>query len=146
MKLIALVPTLVAAWLVLLLQPVAAKITSVTIFAFPINYSGQCPTTITFQATVIGDPGTVFGYQFVGDGAPSTKPLYGYVEKSGDLTVTSTLDVDAAHAGSFFRQVKVTNYLRGIGSPVAGDVIASDKEPYTILCVSTTPNPKPSSQ
>jgi hypothetical protein len=145
MKLIAFVSSLTAFCAAFSLQPAEAKIASVSIFAFPINYSGQCPATITFQATVIGDPGTVFGYQFVGDGASSTKSLYGYVEKSGDLTVTSTLEVDAAHAGSYYRQVKVTSYLRGIGSPVAGEVLVSDKQPYTVVCVSTTPGPKPSS-
>lgn len=143
MKLIVLAIGVLTATLLLVTVRVEAKIASATVFAFPLNYSGQCPTTITFTATIIGDPGTILGYQFVGDGAPPTKQLYGFIEPSGDITVTSQLQVDSAHAGSFFRQLKVTRYVRGIGgSMVAQDTFDSDKQPYSVTCVDAAPSPK----
>ncbi len=144
MKMIVLALSLIATTL-LMANRVEAKVSGATVFAFPLNYSGQCPTTVTFTATILGDPGTILGYQFVGDGAPATKQLYGYIEPSGDLTVTSELKVDSAHAGSFFRQVKITWYVRSVGdTSVAQGTFDSDKEVYSVTCTGPAPSPSAS--
>ncbi len=136
---IVLIFGLVMASLTLTTDRVDAKIKSATVFGFPLNYSGQCPVTITFAATITGDPGDVLGYQFVGDGAPATKALYGFLETSGVLTVTSELHVDAGHAGSFFRQIKVTRYVQTVGgTQAAQETFDSDKEPYSVTCIAAS--------
>ena len=126
--------------------PVLAKITSVTLSVVPLIYAGACPATISFTAIVVGDPGTVFGHEFIGDGAPPTKKLYGYIEPAGDLIVTSNLSVDAAHAGTFYRQVRISVYQRSVSGAMAlVDTLESDKTSYTVKCVDpgTAPSPSP---
>lgn len=126
--------------------PVLAKITSVTLSVVPLIYEGACPATISFTAIVVGDPGTILGHEFVGDGAPPTKKLYGYIEPAGDAIVTSNLSVDAAHAGTFYRRVRISVYERSVGGGMAlVDTLESDKTSYTVKCVdpgtATSPSP-----
>jgi hypothetical protein len=108
------------------------------------SYSGPCPAAIVFVATVSGDPRTVFGFTFSGDGFPQSKTLYAFITDSGVRSVDDEISVDSAHAGSFNRQVEVTRYERGIGgSMVSKGTLKSVPIAVSVTCMASTPSPAP---
>jgi len=78
--------------------------------ASALNYTGSCPIDIVFTATIDGDPGTIFSYQFSGKGFGTSQKLYGFVPDSRTQWFNDDIKVDSAHAGTFERVVEVSDY------------------------------------
>jgi len=110
----------------------ANTLSSVTLGPVTQNFTGACPATITFTATIKGSPGSV-SYQFFGNGgAPDGAQQSTTIPGTGSVTVSETPAVDAAHQGSFNRQVLAK----------AGNLAYSNQVNYTVKCAST-PTPLP---
>ncbi len=121
-----------------------ADVYRVDLYASTPNYTGTCPIDIVFTATIDGDPGTVFGYQFSGNAIPSSKKLYGFVPVGRTVSLDDDVSIDAAHAGSFERIVEVDDY--GPASHPSSSPLRTMKASATavVTCVmpgSTAPAP-----
>src|ERR1022692_3109024 len=112
-------------------------VTSVTLTANTQTYSGPCPTNIEFVATVNGDPGTVIGIKFSGSGFPPSKATFGFIPDSGSSSIENDVLVDAAHAGTFERQVEITPYYGPLSGMSPTPSISSKPLTFTVTCVAS---------
>lgn len=109
------------------------NVSSVSLIASTPTYSGPCPIDIVFVATINGDAGTVIGFKFSGPGFPPTKTLFSYIPISGTVSINDTVTVDAAHSGTFDREVEITPYESGsLGSSPEESI---KPKPFTVSVV-----------
>ena len=107
-----------------------AGITSATISASPVSYSGSCPTSVLATAVVAGAPGTAFQYAFYRHGTVVLPPVAGMVAASGTFTAHDAIAISTNT--SDFDQIWV--------SGIAGQSnVYSNKAPYSVVC--RTPRP-----
>jgi hypothetical protein len=109
----------------------APKVRRVTLEAGPVNYSGQCPTEIEFNGTIVADGPGVVEYEFLASDGSTTRGTLEF-ERQGTLEVEETREVAKSTKGSMVLRVRDQG-------------IESDKVEYTVTCQVPSPSPPKSS-
>jgi len=123
-----------------LCAPASAGVTAATLAATSsTSYAGLCPTTMGFNGSVTGTPGTKFTLAFnrfinsvqqVVDKGPFTLPA------SGNITISDSISIGASTSGSTFDQI----WVHGI-APSQADVYSNTVK-FSVVC-GTPPTPPP---
>jgi len=120
---------IVAAMIVLgVAQPTNAQITGATITANPPSYSGNCPTTVSFSASITGKPGTTFWATFIWLSGVTTV-------FSGDSVVTMPTSGSLSVQNSISVAESTTDYMQLRASHISGgqpDMYYSTE--YSVAC------------
>ena len=128
-RIVKLLRRLATATIVLgVMHPANAQITGATLSASPPSFSGNCPTTVSFNGVIAGKPGTAFWFTFSWHSGGNTVFSGDSVETmppSGSLSVQHSLSVPDSISDSM--QLRVS-HISG-GQP---DMYFS--APYTVAC------------
>jgi hypothetical protein len=128
---------IVVAAMSLSMRPAQAAVTASISINGPANYTGLCPTTMSFSGTISGAPGTQVTYswnrfinssQQVASGATVTLGASPYA-------VSDSIKLIANASGTTFDQLWVHNISGGQPD------VYSNKVTFSVTCAGATPNP-----